>query len=114
MGGMEGLDRSILQIIRHFCATANLVTTSCLGTPSMTARDRARVVEFWIQVAKECLALKNFESLHAIVVALRSPAVRRLDSTWGHVSWKSKRTYKQLQKREKGLNRKQLLEVNGG
>ncbi|XP_073083372.1 ral-GDS-related protein-like [Manis javanica] len=108
-GDIEFLVPNIHQIIKQFDATANVVTSSCLGALSMTARDRARVVEFWIQVAEECLALKNFESLHAIISALQSPPVCRLGSTWGHVSWKRTRTYKQLKKRDKGLSRKQLL-----
>ncbi|XP_036788040.2 ral guanine nucleotide dissociation stimulator-like [Manis pentadactyla] len=74
----------------------------------MTAQDRARVVEFWIQVAKECLDLENFASLHAILLALQSPAISRLQCTWGHVSWKSSRMHKKLIK-EKWHNQKWLL-----
>ena len=37
--------------------------------------------------SQECLALKNFASLRAILLALQSPAVRRLESTWRHVPW---------------------------
>ncbi|XP_073076636.1 ral-GDS-related protein-like isoform X2 [Manis javanica] len=83
---IEHLAPTIHQI-RQSGATANVVTSSCLGAPSMTDRDRARVVEFWIWVAKECLALRNFAALHAILLALQCPAIRRLESTWRHVSW---------------------------
>ncbi|XP_073075423.1 uncharacterized protein [Manis javanica] len=48
---IEHLAPTIHQI-RQSGATANVVTSSCLGAPSMTDRDRARVVEFWIWVAK--------------------------------------------------------------
>ncbi|XP_073075609.1 uncharacterized protein [Manis javanica] len=110
MEDIELLAPNILNIIKHFGTTFYLVISSCLGGPSTTAQDRARVVEFWIQVTKECLALNNFESFRAIIFALQRPAVRRLKSTWGHVSWKSSWIYKKLKKRNKGFKRKQLLE----
>nr|XP_036852125.1 ral guanine nucleotide dissociation stimulator-like [Manis javanica] len=100
---------NILNVIKHFGTTFHLVISSCLGGPSTTAQDRARVVEFWIQVAKECLALRNFESFRAIIFALQRPPVRRLESTWGQVSWKSSWIYRKLKKRNKGLKGKQLL-----
>ena len=37
--------------------------------------------------SQKCLALRNFESFRAINFALQHPPVRRLESTWGHVSW---------------------------
>ncbi|XP_073075596.1 ral-GDS-related protein-like [Manis javanica] len=100
---------NILNVIKHFGTTFHLVISSCLGGPSTTTQDRARVVEFWIQVAKECLALRNFESFRAIIFALQRPPVRRLESTWGQVSWKSSWIYRKLKKRNKGLKGKQLL-----
>ncbi|XP_057352674.1 ral-GDS-related protein-like [Manis pentadactyla] len=77
---------NILNVIRQFGTTFHWVISSCLRAPSRMAQDRARVVEFWIQVAKECLALRNFESFRAIIFALQRPPVRRLESTWAHVS----------------------------
>ena len=52
-GNVEHL-ASTNKIIKQFHDAANMVISSCLGAPGMTARDRARVVEFWIQVAKVC------------------------------------------------------------
>lgn len=49
---IEHMAPTIHKVMKKFEATVRLVTTSCLGTPSMTAQDRARVVEFWIRVAK--------------------------------------------------------------
>ncbi|XP_058400741.1 ral-GDS-related protein-like isoform X1 [Diceros bicornis minor] len=40
--------------IDHIRRVASFVVTTCLGDPSMTAQDRARVVEHWIQVAQVC------------------------------------------------------------
>ncbi|XP_073076084.1 ral-GDS-related protein-like isoform X3 [Manis javanica] len=109
MKGIELLAPNVQMVIRQFDAMVSLVISSCLGTVTMTAQDRAQVVQFWIQVAEECLALKNFAALRAILLALRSPPIGRLESTWGHVSWKSSRTYKKLKKRDEEANREWLL-----
>uniref|UniRef100_A0A2K6P808 Ras-GEF domain-containing protein n=1 Tax=Rhinopithecus roxellana TaxID=61622 RepID=A0A2K6P808_RHIRO len=61
--------------IAHFNRLTNCVTTSCLGDHSMRACNRARVVEHWIKVARECLSLNNFSSVHAIVSALCSDPI---------------------------------------
>ena len=53
-GIIEHMVPTIYNVMRQFEAMVRLVTTTCLRTPSMTAQDRARVVEFWIQVAKVC------------------------------------------------------------
>ena len=45
---------NILNVLKQCAATFYLVISSCLGGPSTTAQDRARVVEFWIHVAKVC------------------------------------------------------------
>ena len=45
---------NIVNVLKHFGTTFHLVISSCLGGPSTRAQDRARVVEFWIQVAKVC------------------------------------------------------------
>ncbi|XP_073075615.1 ral-GDS-related protein-like [Manis javanica] len=95
----------INKVMKQFEATVRLVTTCCLGTPSMMARDRARVVEFWIRVAKECETFLNFASLHAILLALQCPPVGRLKRTWGHVSWKSAYIFKKLKKKDKKADR---------
>ncbi|XP_073073862.1 ral-GDS-related protein-like [Manis javanica] len=99
---------AVYNILRKFDDVANFVISSCLGAPTKTAQDRAQVVEFWIWVAKECLDLKTFASLHAILLALQSPAVDRLKCTWGCVSWKSSRMHKRLMKK-KWLIRKWLF-----
>ncbi|XP_057345174.1 ral-GDS-related protein-like [Manis pentadactyla] len=112
--GTELLAPNVQMVIRQFDAMVSLVISSCLGTVTMTAQDRAQVVQFWIRVAEECLALKNFAALHAILLALQSRPIGRLESTWGRVSWKSSRTYKKLKKRDEEANREWFLKVNGG
>ncbi|XP_058411603.1 ral guanine nucleotide dissociation stimulator-like [Diceros bicornis minor] len=94
--GNEHLAPTVRATVVQFNSVANCVVTSCLGDPSMTARDRARVVEHWIQVARECQALRNFSSLQAILSALQSVSIHRLKKTWGKVSRKSCRKFKKL------------------
>ncbi|XP_069932655.1 ral-GDS-related protein-like isoform X2 [Oryctolagus cuniculus] len=71
----------------------------------MKAADRARVVEHWIKVAKECLALRNYCSVHTILCALQSHPVRQLKTTWGEVSRKSARKFQRLCTQDKQVNR---------
>ncbi|XP_045436973.1 ral guanine nucleotide dissociation stimulator-like [Pipistrellus kuhlii] len=40
--------------VLQFNHVATCVITTCLGDPSMTAQDRANMVEHWIKVAKVC------------------------------------------------------------
>ncbi|XP_050662873.1 ral-GDS-related protein-like [Macaca thibetana thibetana] len=84
--GSEHVAPTVHATIAHFNRLTNCVTTSCLGDHSMRAQDRARVVEHWIKVARECLRLNNFSSVHAIVSALRSNPIHRLHKTWVGVS----------------------------
>lgn len=48
-------------------------------------RHRVQVIEFFIDVAKECIDVGNFNSLMAIVAGLSLPAVARLRRTWNRV-----------------------------
>ncbi|XP_053415111.1 ral guanine nucleotide dissociation stimulator-like [Nycticebus coucang] len=67
--------------LTHFYRVVYFVITPCLGTHTMKAQDRARVLELWIQVARECNKLRNYSS-HAIVKALKSMPIHRLQETW--------------------------------
>lgn len=53
-------------------------------------KKRVKVVEFWIEVAKACKSLQNYNSMMAIISALNMTSVRRMKKTWG--SCKSKLT----------------------
>ncbi|KAL4692798.1 hypothetical protein H8959_016608 [Pygathrix nigripes] len=77
----EHVAPTVRATIAHFNRLTNCVTTSCLGDHSMRACDRARVVEHWIKVARECLRLNNLSSVHAIVSALCSDPIHRLHKT---------------------------------
>ncbi|XP_021008285.1 ral guanine nucleotide dissociation stimulator isoform X6 [Mus caroli] len=94
--GKEHLAPTIRATVAQFNNVANCVITTCLGDQSMKAPDRARVVEHWIEVARECRALKNFSSLYAILSALQSNAIHRLKKTWEEVSRDSFRVFQKL------------------
>ncbi|XP_059536714.1 ral guanine nucleotide dissociation stimulator-like [Myotis daubentonii] len=107
--GKEHVASTVSATIRQFNHVATCVITTCLGDPSMMAQDRAKVVEHWIKVAKECRSLRNFSSLHAILAALQSVAVHRLKKTWGKVSRKRALTMKQLCMKDNILSREQFI-----
>lgn len=50
--GKEHLAPTVRATVTQFNNVANCVITTCLGDWSVTARDRARVVEHWIEVAR--------------------------------------------------------------
>ncbi|XP_044100352.1 ral guanine nucleotide dissociation stimulator-like [Neovison vison] len=84
--GNEHLAPTVRATIAQFNAVASCIVTTCLGDPSMTARDRAVVVGHWIRVAKACQNLGNYSSLRAILAALQSASIHRLQRTWDNVS----------------------------
>ncbi|XP_076984317.1 ral guanine nucleotide dissociation stimulator-like [Tamandua tetradactyla] len=84
--GKEHLAPTIRATVTQFNRVANCVITTCLGDRSTKALDRARVVEHWIEVARECRILKNFSSLYAVLSALQSNSIHRLKKTWEEVS----------------------------
>ncbi|KAM4877795.1 uncharacterized protein RHO17_007175 [Thomomys bottae] len=95
--GNENLAPTIRAIVTQFNNVASCVITTCLGDHSMEAPDRARRVEFWIEVAAGCRILRNFSSLHAIISALQSAAIFRLHNTWRLVSRISLVTFHKLE-----------------
>ncbi|KAM4878039.1 ral guanine nucleotide dissociation stimulator-like isoform 1-T1 [Thomomys bottae] len=92
----EHLAPTIWANITHFNNVSSCVITSCLGDHSMTAPDRRLVVEHWIHVAWECRVLRNFSSLFAIISALQSSSIHRLERTWEQVSRDSFRRFQKL------------------
>ncbi|XP_069891534.1 ral guanine nucleotide dissociation stimulator-like [Dipodomys merriami] len=82
----EHLAPTVWANITHFNSVSSCVITSCLGDHSMRAPDRALLVQQWIKVAWECLVLRNFSSMFAIISALQSSSIHRLERTWEMVS----------------------------
>ncbi|XP_070108460.1 ral guanine nucleotide dissociation stimulator-like 2 isoform X13 [Equus caballus] len=109
--GNEHLAPTIQATVDHFQRVVNFITTTCLSDPSRTARDRARLVEHWIQVAQECNILMNF-SLHTVISALQKTSISRLENTWGEVSqWESSENFKKLCRKEKSLSRELMTKA---
>ncbi|XP_063000634.1 ral guanine nucleotide dissociation stimulator isoform X2 [Elgaria multicarinata webbii] len=94
--GKEHLAPTIRATVSQFNSVTNCVIATCLGDRTLKPQHRAKVVERWIEVARECRILKNFSSLRAILSALQCNAVHRLKKTWDEVSRESFRTFHEL------------------
>nr|XP_058143362.1 ral guanine nucleotide dissociation stimulator-like [Dasypus novemcinctus] len=84
--GKEHMAPTVRAVISQFNRVADCVKATCVGDRSMKATDRARVVEHWIEVARECLSLRNFSSGHAILSALERHVIGHQKRTWAEVS----------------------------
>ena len=51
---------------------------------------RVKIIEFWIEVARECINHANFNSLMGIITGLNMTPVRRLKRTWSKITGKRK------------------------
>uniref|UniRef100_A0A2K6R4U9 Ras-GEF domain-containing protein n=1 Tax=Rhinopithecus roxellana TaxID=61622 RepID=A0A2K6R4U9_RHIRO len=109
--GSEHVAPTVCATIAHFKRLTNCVTTSCLGDHSMRAQDRARVVEHWIKVARECVSLNKFSSVHAIVSTLSSNPIHWLHKMWAGVSSKSTKYLKELCKKDTAVKRDLLIKM---
>ncbi|XP_077180627.1 ral guanine nucleotide dissociation stimulator-like 2 [Paroedura picta] len=94
--GHEGACPSVRATVAQFNRVANAVVASCLSDPGLRATQRARLLEKWIRVAEECLSLRNFSSLYAVVSALRSTPLHRLKRTWEEASRDCVHSYEEL------------------
>lgn len=72
---------------------ANLVADTIL---QLEIKKRAMVIKQWVKIAKACLELNNYDSLMAIICALNSSMVQRLEKTWELVSPKTMTKFKNL------------------
>ncbi|XP_069603704.1 ral guanine nucleotide dissociation stimulator isoform X10 [Ranitomeya imitator] len=94
--GKEHLAPTIRATVSQFNSVTNCVISTCLSDRSLKPQQRAKVVERWVEVARECRILKNFSSLRAILSALQCNAIHRLKKTWDEVSRESFRTFMEL------------------
>ena len=53
-------------------------------------KQRVKTIEFWIEVARECINHANFNSLMGIITGLNMTPVRRLKRTWAKITGKRK------------------------
>lgn len=61
------------------------------------AKKRAAVIKQWIKIAHQCLELKNYDALMAIICSLNSSTITRLRKTWEVVNPKRREMLKHLQ-----------------
>uniref|UniRef100_A0AAV2MUW5 Ral guanine nucleotide dissociation stimulator n=1 Tax=Knipowitschia caucasica TaxID=637954 RepID=A0AAV2MUW5_KNICA len=94
--GKEHLAPTIRATVAQFNSVTNCVITTCLSNPSLKHTQRARMLERWVDVARECRILKNFSSLRAILSALQCNSIHRLKRTWEEVSRESFRMFREL------------------
>nr|XP_058165321.1 ral guanine nucleotide dissociation stimulator-like [Dasypus novemcinctus] len=94
--GKEHVAPTVRAVISQVNRVADCVIATCLGDRSVKAADRARVVEHWIEVARECRTLHNFSSALAILSALESHVMGRQEKTWAEVSRASFRLFQTL------------------
>ncbi|KAJ7994065.1 hypothetical protein DPEC_G00262070 [Dallia pectoralis] len=94
--GKEHLAPTIRATVAQFNCVANCVITTCLSNPCLKPTQRSRLLERWIEVARECRILKNFSSLRAILSALQCNSLHRLKRTWDEVSRENFRTFREL------------------
>uniref|UniRef100_A0A8C5R529 Ral guanine nucleotide dissociation stimulator n=1 Tax=Leptobrachium leishanense TaxID=445787 RepID=A0A8C5R529_9ANUR len=94
--GKEHLAPTIRATVSQFNSVTNCVISTCLSDRSLKPQQRAKVVERWIDIARECRILKNFSSLRAILSALQCNAIHRLKKTWDEVSRESFRIFMEL------------------
>ncbi|XP_017768052.1 PREDICTED: ras-GEF domain-containing family member 1B-like isoform X2 [Nicrophorus vespilloides] len=68
------------QYVQWFNRLSYLVATQVCKYPKK--KQRVRVVEYWIEVGKECFNIGNFNSLMAIIAGLNLSPISRLKKTW--------------------------------
>ncbi|CEF60122.1 Ras-like guanine nucleotide exchange factor,N-terminal domain and Guanine-nucleotide dissociation stimulator CDC25 domain and Ras guanine nucleotide exchange factor, domain-containing protein [Strongyloides ratti] len=73
--------------IRFYISWFNQLTSFVATEIMRHARKKYRVkaIEYFIDVAKECINIGNFNSMMAIVAALSLPPIARLKKTWSRV-----------------------------
>uniref|UniRef100_A0A158P8E7 Ras-GEF domain-containing protein n=1 Tax=Angiostrongylus cantonensis TaxID=6313 RepID=A0A158P8E7_ANGCA len=74
---------SISFYVEWFNRLSSFVATEVLR--QLRKKHRVEVIEYLIDVAKECCEIGNFNSLMAIVAGLSLPAIIRLKKTWSRV-----------------------------
>ncbi|XP_072908905.1 ral guanine nucleotide dissociation stimulator-like isoform X5 [Hemitrygon akajei] len=94
--GKEHVAPTIRATVTQFNRVTNCVIATCLSDKSLKPQQRAKIIERWIEVARECRIFKNFSSLRAILSALQCNSVHRLKKTWDEVSRENFRIFQEL------------------
>ncbi|XP_047124603.1 ras-GEF domain-containing family member 1C [Hydra vulgaris] len=65
-----------------FNRLSHLVATEICMCPKL--EERAKIINFFIEVGKQCFKISNFNSLMAILTGLNKSSVSRMRRTWSH------------------------------
>ncbi|OQS01461.1 hypothetical protein ACHHYP_00741 [Achlya hypogyna] len=72
---------NVLALIELFDARAGWVSSEILH-PKLQAKQRAKMIAFFIDVAEACHQLHNFNTLFEVVTGLKAPCIQQLKTTW--------------------------------
>ncbi|XP_032792504.2 ras-GEF domain-containing family member 1B isoform X1 [Daphnia magna] len=75
--------RNLESYIQWFNRLSYFVATQVCS--NVKKKQRVKVIEYWIEVARECFNIGNFNSLMAIIAGLNMSPVSRLKKTWHKV-----------------------------
>ncbi|GLV45934.1 uncharacterized protein CBL_11731 [Carabus blaptoides fortunei] len=75
--------RNLEQYVQWFNRLSYFVATQVCKHPKK--KQRVRVVEYWIETARECFNIGNFNSLMAIIAGLNMSPISRLKKTWNKI-----------------------------
>lgn len=76
---------NVLPLLQNFDKMSYWVAEEILHL-DFNARQRAEMIETWVAVAHESVQLRNFNAVYAIVTALRSYYIQRLETAWSMLS----------------------------
>lgn len=85
-GNKSGLHEDILSIT-NFIRTSNQLTNfvAYMILRKQDVKKRVHLITYFVQVAEKCKQYNNFSSMTAIISALYSSPIHRLNRTWKHV-----------------------------
>ncbi|XP_055922024.1 ras guanine nucleotide exchange factor M-like [Eupeodes corollae] len=75
--------RNLESYVQWFNKLSYFTATEIVKYPKK--KQRVRIIEFWIETARECFNIGNFNSLMAIIAGLNLSPISRLKKTWSKI-----------------------------
>ncbi|XP_055857664.1 ras guanine nucleotide exchange factor M-like [Episyrphus balteatus] len=75
--------RNLESYVQWFNRLSYFTATEIVKYPKK--KQRVRIIEFWIETARECFNIGNFNSLMAIIAGLNLSPISRLKKTWSKI-----------------------------